>query len=72
MRPQIVKILTLVLLLGNSISMLAQKAEPPAPSGQRGPGQLPIDNNIVILISFGLIYGAFIAYKRYQIKNNPQ
>ena len=71
MRPQIVKILTLILLVFNSISMLAQKAGPPAPR-TRGPElPLPIDDNILILICIGLLYGAYIAYKKHQAKNTP-
>jgi len=68
MRPQIVKILTLVLFLSNSISMLAQHAGPPAPGGDRRPPQ-PIDESILVLITIGLIYGVYIAYKKHQIKD---
>ena len=74
MRPQIVKILTLVLFIFNSTIMLAQSKDggsgPPSP-GQRRPPQAPIDDNILILICIGLLYGAYIAYKKYQSKNTP-
>jgi len=74
MRPQIVKILTIALFLLNSAGMLSQRSGggkgPPAPGGQRSFPELPIDNNILILIVIGLAYGAYIAYKRY-LKNNP-
>ncbi len=72
MRSQIVKILTVVLLMFNSAIMLAQSkgggSGPPSPS-QRRPPQLPIDDNILILICIGLLYGVFIAYKKHQSKN---
>ena len=70
MRPQIVKILTLVLLVFNSISTFAQKASPPPPANNRGP-QLPIDDSILVLIVLGLFYGVFIAYKKAHSKNTP-
>jgi len=71
MRPQIVKILTLVLVLVNSTVMLAQQAGPPPPeNGERGP-QLPIDDNVFLLLGIGLLYGAYIAYKKYKATNTP-
>jgi len=73
MRPQIVKILTIALFLLNSASMLSQRRGggkgPPQPDNQRTPIELPLDNSILILIAIGLVYGAYIAYKRYRIKN---
>ena len=72
MRPQIVKILTLILLVFNSISMLAQNAGPPHPSQRRPPDlPAPIDDNVLVLIMIGLFYGIYIAYKKYQAKNTP-
>ena len=72
MRPQIVKILTWVLFLGTSTSMLAQRSTagsgPPSPTSQRGP-ELPIDDNIYILICIGLILGCYVIYKNMQAKN---
>ena len=72
MRPQIVKILTLVLFAFNSTIMLAQSkggdSGPPPPSQNRTPG-LPIDNNILILIIIGLLYGVYVTYKNHQAKN---
>lgn len=74
MRPQIVKILTLVLLIVNSTYMLGQShngsSGPPPPSGTRGP-LLPIDENILILILIGLAFGAYVIYKKSRI-NTPQ
>ena len=71
MRPQIVKILTLILFTFNSISMLAQEAGPPPPANERRPPQYPIDDGIFILVALGLLYGAYIVYKKHQAKNNP-
>lgn len=61
MRPQIVKIfvLGLVFLLPN----VAMAQSPPPPTGPPPPG-FPIDANIFILIILGLVYGAYVAYKR--------
>ncbi len=74
MRPQIVKILILVLFLVNSMTMLGQSLSgssgPPPPSNNRGP-QLPIDDNIYILIAIGLIFGIYIIYKKSRI-NTPE
>ena len=69
MRPQIVKILTLILLVFNSISMLGQTSNkssgPPPPDHTLTPG-FPIDNNIFILLVAGLLFGIYVAYKKYQ------
>ena len=74
MRPQIVKILTLILFVINSTVMLSQSLSsdsgPPPPTNNRGP-ELPIDNSIFILIVLGLIYGAYITYKKYRVMNTP-
>ena len=74
MRPQIVKILTVMLFIFNSMIMLAQSkgsdTGPPSP-GQRRPPQAPIDDNILILICIGLLYGLYIVYKKHQAKNTP-
>ena len=75
MRPQIVKILTLVLFLINSISMLGQSPSgssgPPHPSNNnRGPN-LPIDDNIIVLLAIGLLFGMYVLYKKSQT-NNPE
>ncbi len=52
--------------------MLAQKVEPPAPGGNRGPPGLPIDENIIVIIIIGILFGAYIAYKKHQPKDNLQ
>ena len=74
MRPQIVKILTLILFVFNSISMLGQTSNkssgPPPPGDSLGPS-LPTDNNIVILIVIGLVFGAYVAYKKQKANNAP-
>ncbi len=71
MRPQIVRILTWVLFLGTSANMLAQRSTagsgPPAPTSQRGP-ELPLDENILILLCAGLILGSYVAYKNMKAK----
>lgn len=66
MRPQIVKILTLVLFIFASTTMLAlqsSETSPPPPSHQRAP-ELPIDDSIIVLIALGIIYGCYIVLKR--------
>tara|TARA_R110000787_G_scaffold28923_2_gene78709 strand:+ start:8084 stop:8311 length:228 start_codon:yes stop_codon:yes gene_type:complete len=75
MRPQIVKISTLILFLVNSISLLGQtpsgSSGPPHPSNNnRGPG-LPIDDNILVLVALGLIFGMYVIYKKSRI-NTPE
>ena len=74
MRPQIVKILTFLLFIVNSTYMLGQShngsSGPPPPSNTRGPN-LPIDENIYILIDIGLIFGVYVMYKKTKI-NTPQ
>jgi len=73
MRPQIVKILTLILFAFNSISLLAQeRSGPPPPAGNRRPPQGSIDDSIIVLIVVGLLYGAYIVYKKHQLKDSLQ
>jgi len=69
MRPQIVKILILILLLCNNISLLAQKVGPPAPGGNRNPPQASIDESILILIIVGLVFGAYITFRKHKLTN---
>lgn len=76
MRPQIlnkIKISAPAVLCFLASTMVLGQANagssgPPAPTNQRGP-QLPIDDNLLILAALGLLYGCFIAYKRYRFKN---
>lgn len=71
MRPQIVKkIATTVLSFFASSIMLGQAVDassgPPAPSFGPGPPidlPLPIDSNIFILITVGLIFGIYTVLK---------
>ena len=52
--------------------MLAQeRSGPPPPAGNRRPPQ-PIDESIIILIVLGVLYGAYIAYKKHQLKDSLQ
>ena len=71
MRPQIVKILTLLLCFVTNTTMLAQHTNagsgPPAPNNQRGP-QLPIDDNIIVLIAIALLYGCYVIYSKKRVK----
>jgi len=76
MRPQIVKKIKIlapaVLCFLTSTMVLGQanngSSGPPTPSQQRGP-ELPIDDNLMILLIIGLLYGSYVAYKRFRIKN---
>lgn len=72
MRPQIVKILTLVLCFITNTTLLAQHTNagsgPPTPDGRRPP-ELPIDGNIFILIAIALAYGCYIIYTKKKTKN---
>ena len=75
MRSQIVKkIATTTLFLLTATIVLGQSGGgslgPPAPAQNRGP-ELPIDDNLIILLVVGLLYGAYIAYKIYRVKNTP-
>jgi len=76
MRSQIVKkiatttalfLLTGAIMFGQSVG---GSSGPPAPTQDRGP-QLPIDDHLIILVVAGLLYGAYIAYKNYRVKNTP-
>jgi len=75
MRPQIVKILTLILFVFNSISMLGQTSNkssgPPPPDQALAPPGYPIDDNVFILIVIGLVFGAYVAYKKQKANNVP-
>ena len=71
MRPQIVTIYAFTLLLFSSGAMLGQAAkngEHPPPPDQRTPPELFIDENLIWLLIAGLVYGAYVAYKRGQLK----
>jgi len=70
MRPQIVKILTFLLFILNSITMLAQeRSGPPSPREGRLPVQASVDSYILILLIIGILYGA---YKKHQLKDSLQ
>ncbi len=73
MRSQIVKkIAAIALCFFTSAILFGQAGSgssgPPAPTQSRGP-QLPIDDNLIILAIAGLLYGAYVDYKSYRIKN---
>jgi len=70
MRPQIVLILALVLSLLNSTIMQAQLtggSGPPPPPPPTPPPELPLDSGILLLIVAGIIYGAYVAYRRMKL-----
>lgn len=76
MRPQIVKrIILIVFCFFAKAMVLAQTGGsgegPPNPGGQRGP-ELPIDENLIILLVVGILYGSYIAYKRQRLKNTQR
>ena len=54
-------------LIYNVITLVIQTSSagqgPPPPSQNRGP-QLPIDDNLWILLVVGILFGAYIIYKR--------
>ncbi len=76
MRPQIVKKIKIsapaVLFFLTSTMVFGQanagSSGPPAPTNQRGP-ELPIDDNLLILVALGLAYGCYVACKQYRVKN---
>ncbi len=69
MRPQIVSILTLVLSFLSSASMLAQTVSPPPPRQTRGPElPLPIDSDLMLLLSVGVLLGVYVVYKKIKCK----
>ena len=70
MRPQIVKIYTFVLCLCASTTLFGSPLqavnEPPQPTSQRTPGpELPIDDNIYILVGIALVIGVYVAHRRH-------
>jgi len=71
MRPQIVKIYTYVFCLCASTTLfgapLQAVNEPPPPNQQRTGGpELPIDENIYILVAIAIILGVIVAYRRHK------
>lgn len=74
MRPQIVTILTLMLLLFNSSTMLGQTPDggsgPPPPTGP--PPELPLDNGLILLVIAGIALGIYTLAKKYRFRNNLQ
>lgn len=71
MRPRIVKLLTIVYCFIAATPLLSQGhtagAGPPSPS-RRPPGPpelpMPIDDNILILLILGLLYGIYTIVKK--------
>lgn len=78
MRPRIVFILTIGLSLFTNVMSFAQsvsdtKGPPPPNIENRPPGgaQLPVDDNIYILILFGLLLGGYFIVKKYRSNDIP-
>jgi len=73
MRPQIVTKLTSVLCFFASTAMLAQSpgggSGPPPPTTP--PPELPLDSSLSILLVAALIYGSYVAVKRWRSKDVP-
>ena len=77
MRPQIVKIFPYVLCFIASTNVFGASLqtinEPPPPTSQRTPGpELPIDENIYILVALAIILGVYVAYKRHKAIQKAQ
>ncbi len=77
MRPQIVKIYTYVFCLCASTTLfgapLQAVNEPPEPTSERTPGpELPIDDNIYILVAVAIILGIYVAYRRHKATQKAQ
>ncbi|MGK0386360.1 MAG: hypothetical protein ACI849_000970 [Patiriisocius sp.] len=76
MRPQIVKILTLVCSFILVTPMLGQGSPasqgPPAPTQGPTLPELPIDDNIIILMLVAIAYGVFVAYRKNETTNTLQ
>jgi|GEM_PF-1098362 len=72
MRPQIVTIFAFTLLILSSGAMLGQSAakgdKSPPPPDQRTPPDLFLDERLIWLLLAGLVYGAYVAYKRGRFK----
>ena len=74
MRSQIVTILSLLLSFLSTTSMLAQGSGPdlPEPGRRPPPPELPLDQNILILIIAGVLLGIYFIYKRKGITNTSR
>ncbi|MDC7994952.1 hypothetical protein [Altibacter sp. HG106] len=74
MRPQIVIILTVVFTGLTNTAMLAQSTgidSGPPPPPQRTTPELPLDGWIPALIILAILYGGYIAYKRWSATDTP-
>ncbi|KUO68999.1 MAG: hypothetical protein APF83_07090 [Lutibacter sp. BRH_c52] len=71
MRRKILTYLCYVLISLSSVSVFAQKTEPPEPKPNDpppGPG-LPIDGGISYLLIFGAVYGIYAIRKKFTIED---
>ena len=64
MRPQIVKIITPILLF-LAVGASAQSKEPPPPQ-RTPPIEFPIDNGLIFLVFAGIIIGTWYLLKKRQ------
>lgn len=78
MRSRIIFILTIALSLYNSAlslgQSLAEKSGPPPPNeggGTMNGPQLPIDDNILILLGLGLALGIYFLIKKHRSNDIP-
>ena len=76
MRPQIVKIFTYVLCALASTTLFGAPVqavnEPPPPTLNRTPPELPIDTNIYILFAVAIVLGVYVAYRRHKATQKAQ
>ena len=76
MRSQIILILTIVLSLYTNVVSFGQSISeskgPPSPNTNGPvPNQLPIDDDIYILLAMGLLLGLYFLLKKYRSNDIP-
>jgi hypothetical protein len=67
MRSQIVNILTLLFSFLSTVSVFGQRvgdSAPPQPRPGPTPPELPIDDNLIILLMLGICLGVYYFYKK--------
>ncbi|MFC7356200.1 hypothetical protein ACFQO1_00755 [Jejudonia soesokkakensis] len=78
MRSQIVTILTIMFSFLSTAAVFGQRAGGPAPPepalrppGGPVPPELPIDDNLIILLFAGIVIGVWYFYKKRKTTNIP-